>query len=72
METQLALDNQGKELQLLFKKNLQHPSGLELKIDGALNTVTAESHATARLSKVGQPPCGKKGSIMATAWCVRL
>lgn len=59
METCLSLDSTNRELQLAFKKTLRHSSGLQFKVDGVLNTVTTDSRATAKLSKVARGCAGR-------------
>ncbi len=54
METALALGSSDRQLGLAFKKLFHHESGVELKVKGALNTVTAQVEVHGALNKVGQ------------------
>jgi hypothetical protein len=52
MESALTLGSRERQLGLSFKKLFQHDSGVELKVRGALNTITASCEVQGALNKV--------------------
>lgn len=52
METALNLGSRERQLGLCFKNKFQHDSGVELKVRGKLNTVTANCELQGALNKV--------------------
>jgi hypothetical protein len=52
METGLVLGSRDRQLGLSFRKLFAHTSGVELKVKGLLNTVSANCEVQGALSKV--------------------
>lgn len=52
METYLSLDENSKQLCLFAKKRFEHSSDVCLKVNGVLNTVTANVQMDSTLTKV--------------------
>lgn len=73
METRLLLDDESKQLQLAFKKELVSTNGLRYKLKGVLNTVTARAAAQHSLFKVRERGNGRGegGERVGGAWSAR-
>lgn len=69
METALALGSADRQLGLAFKKLFQHESGVELKVKGKLNTVTAQVEVHGALNKVSYEPAARVGFCLQCTAC---